>query len=1015
MSEEPTTPARRFAIAFSFPGEHRDYVKQIDDALCKLLPSDQIFYDDRYKHELARPDLDTYLQTLYHEQSELIVIFLCKEYDQKEWCRLEWRAIRDIIKKRRESDVMPFRFDHADIPGVFSIDGYINAGKTTPSEAAQLIHRRLFFNRNEQLPPSSPLSPLHLEPYFAHPYPLQSHFTGRLRERQLLSSWLASDPHPILALIALGGMGKSALAWAFLQHDLLQTPLPDCQLTTLPNQSELSNLKSQIPGVLWWSFYEQDAAFPAFLDHALVYCSAGSIDPASVPSAHDKLTALLDLLRNNRFLLILDGFERELRAYASLSAAYQGDAVTDDPNQDYRACTHPLAARFLRAFAALPTRSRILLTSRLFPKELDGLPACRREDLTALDPDDAVKFFHAHNIQGTRAEIQAACAPYDYHPLALRLLAGTITCDPQYPSDIRAAPDCHLIGDLKARQHHILQVAYDAAPQPQRELLSRLAAFRSTIAYPAIQALALSPSPATPPSPSPGTAPSPSPGTPPSPSPGTPGEGRGEGSAQPPHPPTHPATAEPPLPPLFPSPSALKSALHDLTSRGLLLFDASQACYDLHPIIRQYAYDRLSDKSAAHASLRDYFAAIPAPDKIERLEDLTPAIELYHHTVHAAQCDAAVTLFRDRLAEPLFYRFAAYQTCIDLLLALFLDRPDRPPRLKVESAQAWSLNDLAASYTLSGQPRRAIPLFQMHNTIQSRRDVKPNLAIGLMNLACVQLSLGHLATAERNFRQSIQLSHDAKRDLGEAAAHTLLGLLLAHQALFDQASEELSTALAYCEQTRNLQGQSLVHGYLGQQHLFMCNPAAALQSARQARRLAEETAKTIYPVERNFIRAERLHGASLLALASPSPNTPTPPQTPTPTLPHPDTPTLLQEAESHLNEALTRCRRVNMIEMEPDILLSFSRFHRLRGDLPQAYQHAHDALTIADRCEYRLIQADIHNFLAQLAIDQDKPSDAAHHARIAYERAWCDGPPHCYKPALDLARTLLSASTPSGP
>ena len=63
---------------------------------------------------------------------------------------------------------------------------------------------------------------------------------------------------------------------------------------------------------------------------------------------------------------------------------------------------------------------------------------------------------------------------------------------------------------------------------------------------------------------------------------------------------------------------------------------------------------------------------------------------------------------------------------------------------------------------------------------------------------------------------------------------------------------------------------------------------------------------------------------------------------------------------------------------------------------------------MADRCEYRLQQADIHNFLARLALDAGDRPAAGEHAIIGYERAWCDGPPHCYKPALEEATRLLA-------
>ncbi len=95
------------------------------------------------------------------------------------------------------------------------------------------------------------------------------------------------------------------------------------------------------------------------------------------------------------------------------------------------------------------------------------------------------------------------------------------------------------------------------------------------------------------------------------------------------------------------------------------------------------------------------------------------------------------------------------------------------------------------------------------------------------------------------------------------------------------------------------------------------------------------------------------------------------------------------------------------MELEPDILLAWARWHHVKGNKQEAQDHAEEALSIADRCEYRLKQADIHNFLARLDLEAGKKKDAIRHAQTAHERAWCDGPPHCYKPALDEARRLL--------
>lgn len=115
----------------------------------------------------------------------------------------------------------------------------------------------------------------------------------------------------------------------------------------------------------------------------------------------------------------------------------------------------------------------------------------------------------------------------------------------------------------------------------------------------------------------------------------------------------------------------------------------------------------------------------------------------------------------------------------------------------------------------------------------------------------------------------------------------------------------------------------------------------------------------------------------------------------------------LANAESHLAEALARARRINLVEFEPDILLAWARWHRAKGNLQQARQEVGEALALADRSEYRLKQADIHNFLARLSLEEGNPETVRVHAEAAHERAWCDGPPHAYQPALDEAEQLL--------
>jgi TIR domain len=131
----------RFEVALSFPGEKRQFVANVAEGLKSAGVS--VFYDHYYEADLAVPDLDLVLQRVYHDQSDLIAVFLCQEYHDKDWCGLEWRALRDLIKTRRGDSLMPFRFDDTAVPGLFSIDGYVDVRNLTPAETVELILTRL--------------------------------------------------------------------------------------------------------------------------------------------------------------------------------------------------------------------------------------------------------------------------------------------------------------------------------------------------------------------------------------------------------------------------------------------------------------------------------------------------------------------------------------------------------------------------------------------------------------------------------------------------------------------------------------------------------------------------------------------------------------------------------------------------------------------------------------------------------------------------------------------------------
>ncbi|HEY4723439.1 MAG TPA: tetratricopeptide repeat protein, partial [Anaerolineae bacterium] len=117
-----------------------------------------------------------------------------------------------------------------------------------------------------------------------------------------------------------------------------------------------------------------------------------------------------------------------------------------------------------------------------------------------------------------------------------------------------------------------------------------------------------------------------------------------------------------------------------------------------------------------------------------------------------------------------------------------------------------------------------------------------------------------------------------------------------------------------------------------------------LSAALRALELADEDARTSYPVERDYVEAHWLFGAAHRLNGN------------------------LPEAERHLSEALTRCRNINLVDHEADILLDLARLRANQNDREEALRLAQEALFITERSGYVLQGADVHLLLAQLAL-----------------------------------------------
>jgi len=293
---------------------------------------------------------------------------------------------------------------------------------------------------------------------------------------------------------------------------------------------------------------------------------------------------------------------------------------------------------------------------------------------------------------------------------------------------------------------------------------------------------------------------------------------------------------------------------------------------------------------------------------------------------------------------------------------------------------------LGSSYGQSGQPARAIPLYVIGNAIDEEQDEKRSLAAGLGNLAIQQFLTGALGEAAANLRRGIALAKEIGDEHGEASGCYELGRMLPYAGKYDEAEHELDKARALADhvyETRGAyNGPVIARAYRAERYLLRGEAQAALAAAQDAQAWAERRIRDGSPNERDQIRNAWLLGAARRGLGE------------------------LNKAEGQLNEALARCRRINLVEFEAGIMVELAHTQRDQGRRDEALELAEDALVIADRSGYRLQRADIHYLLALLAQDAGDVPKAREHAEQARDCAWCDDEMH-YQRTWEAAEKLL--------
>ncbi len=565
------------------------------------------------------------------------------------------------------------------------------------------------------------------------PYVLTNNFIGRKTELAELDAWATSDDS-MLVVEAIGGMGKSALTWEWVQR-----------------QKD----SGKYAGIFWYSFYERGAQMQDFMRHALAYLTEQPSDGLKSKNFYELQDALLPALQKKNYLLILDGLERVLVAYHRMDKAQVRD---DEVQENLRDTTDPKDGRFLQKLLKC-TPSRFLVSTRLIPTALedfngDPIKGVRRKKLAGLHPDDAYDLMLDRGVKPSqdRRQIDHFMAEFGYHGLLLTITAGRIRRNRTAPGDFDAWYAVHGADmrdpDIVQRRNKLLRYAYDGLSKEKKLLLSQIAAFGNPVEYETVALF-----------------------NPYAPEPpkkiDKPGYFASDKRKQAYEAYLAELEAYKKTDEYIQALSKFDEALSELEDRGLLTWERETDTYDLHPVVRGYSFEQLDADKKQHAyeMIHNYFEQKPMNySTAQSVSDLYNPIMVYQALSGAGRLEQAAKFYRGTFSQILLFNLAAYPTIIELLKSLFPDGIDRLPPIGDKRVQEWLINELSLVLARSGHLDIALKLGELSigEVIQQRDST--NMITHLHNYANNLRRDNQFITAENVLKVARELANVTKRE-----------------------------------------------------------------------------------------------------------------------------------------------------------------------------------------------------------------------------------------------------------